>query len=107
MLNYFMISRFNLDQKRLNFYEDIEKFNNEFDSVNSMTNKEEFNYIANKPSVLINKEKTLKLSLLRKDKEITYILFANHSLSILPEESIKVHKASKDNTSFDLFYLKD
>ena len=102
-----MISRFNLDQKRLNFYEDIEKFNNEFDSVNSMTNKEEFNYIANKPSVLINKEKTLKLSLLGKDKEITYILFANHSLSILPEESIKVHKASKDNTSFDLFSLKD
>ena len=102
-----MISRFNLDQKRLNFYEDIEKFNKEFDSVNSMTNNEEFSYIANKPSVLINKEKTLKLSLLRKDKEITYILFANHSLSILPEESIKVHKASKENTSFELFSLKD
>ena len=25
-----MVSRFNLDQKRLNFYEDIEKFNKEF-----------------------------------------------------------------------------
>ncbi len=102
-----MISRFNLDQKRLNFYEDIEKFNKEFDSINSMTNKEEFNYLAEKPSVLINKEKTLKLSLKRKDKELTYILFANHSLSILPEESIRVHKASKENTSFELFSLKD
>ena len=44
-----MISRFNLDQKRLNFYEDIEKFKNEFDSINSMTNKEEFDYLAEKP----------------------------------------------------------
>jgi hypothetical protein len=103
-----MISRFNLDQKRLNFYEDIEKFNNEFSSINSMTNKEEFDFLAEKPSVIINKEKTLKLSLIiRKDKEFTYILFANHSLSILPEERIKVHKASKENTSFELFSLKD
>jgi len=102
-----MISRFNLDQKRLNFYEDIEKFNNEFDSISSMTNKEEFDYLAEKPSVLVNKDKTLKLSLIRKDKEFTYILFTNHSLSILPEESIKVHKASKENTSFELFSLKD
>ena len=102
-----MISRFNLDQKRLNFYEDIEKFNKEFDSINSMTNKEEFDYLAEKPSVIINKEKTLKVSLIRKDKEFTHILFANHSLSILPEESIKVHKASKENTSFELFSLKD
>jgi hypothetical protein len=102
-----MISRFNLDQKRLNFYEDIEKFNKEFDSINSMTNKEEFYYLAEKPSVIINKEKTLKLSLIRKDKEFTYILFTNHSLSILPEESIKVYKASKENTSFELFSLKN
>ena len=102
-----MISRFNLDQKRLNFYEDIEKFNKEFDSTKSMTNKEEYNYLAEKPSVLINKENTLKLSLIRKGKEFTYILFANQSLSILPEESIKVHKASKGITSFELFSLKD
>ena len=102
-----MISRFNLDQKRLNFYEDIEKFNMEFDSINTMTNKEEFDYLANKPSVLINKEKTLKLSLIRKNKVFTYILFVNHSLSILPEESIKVHKASKESTTFEIFSLKD
>ena len=41
------------------------------------------------------------------NKEFTYILFANHSISILPEESIRVHKASKENTSFELFFLKD
>ena len=102
-----MISRFNLDQKRLNFYEDIEKFNKDFDSINSLTNKEEFSYIADKPSVLVNKDKTLKLSLIRNNKEFIYILFANHSLSILPDESIKIHKASKENTTFDLFSLKE
>ena len=102
-----MISRFNLDQKRLNFYEDIEKFNKDFDSINSLTNKEEFSYKADKPSVLINKDKTLKLILIRNNKEFIYILFANHSLSILPDENIKVHKASKENTTFDLFSLKE
>jgi len=102
-----MISRFNLDQKRLNFYEDIEKFNKDFDSINSLTNKEEFSYIADKPSVLVNKDKTLKLSLKRNNKEFIYILFANHSLSILPDESIKVFKASKENTTFDVFSLKE
>ena len=102
-----MISRFNLDQKRLNFYEDIEKFNKDFDSINSLTNKEDFSYIADKPLVLVNKDKTLKLSLIRNNKEFIYILFANHSLSILPNESIKIHKASKENTSFDLFSLKE
>ena len=102
-----MISRFNLDQKRLNFYEDIEKFNKDFDSINSLTNKEEFSYKADKPSVLINKDKTLKLSLIRNNKEFIYILFANHSLSILPDENIKVHKASKENTTFDLYFLKE
>ena len=102
-----MISRFNLDQKRLNFYEDIEKFIKEFDSISSMTNKEEFDYLAKKPSVLVNKEKTLKLSLISKDKEFIYILFANHSLSILPQERIKVHKATKEPTTFDLYSFKE
>ena len=102
-----MISRFNLDQKRSNFYEDIEKFNKDFDSINSLTNKEDFSYIADKPLVLVNKDKTLKLSLIRNNKEFIYILFANHSLSILPNESIKIHKASKENTYFDLFSLKE
>ena len=100
-----MISN-NLDQKGWT-YEDIEKFNKEFEIINSITNKEEFNYLADKPSVLINKEKTLKLSLIMKDKEFFYILFANHSLSILHEENIKIHKASKEITSFELFSLKD
>ena len=102
-----MISRFNLDQKRLNFYDDIEKFNSEFSSINSCSNKDEYHFIADRPSVLINKDKTLKLSLIKNEKEFIYILFANHSLSILPQESIKVHKATKESSTFDLFSLKE
>lgn len=101
-----MISRFNLDQKRLNFYDDIEKFNCEFVSLESSNNKDEYQYYADKPSVLVNKEKTLKLSIIKNEKEFTYILFANHSLSILPQERIKVHKAKKELTTFDIFSLK-
>ncbi len=102
-----MISRFNLDQKRLNFYDDIEKFNNEFLSIESCSNKDEYHFIADRPSIIINKDKTLKLSLIRNEKEFIYILFANHSLSILPQESIKVHKAAKESSTFDLFSLKE
>ena len=102
-----MISRFNLDQKRLNFYDDIEKFNNEFLSINSSSNKDEYQYFADKPTIIVNKQRTLKLSLIRNEKEFIYILFANHSLSILPQERIKVHKATKEPTTFDLYSFKE
>jgi hypothetical protein len=102
-----MISRFNLDQKRLKFYDDIELFHKEFDLIKSITNKEELNYIAKRPTVLINKNKTLKLSFIKNNNEFIYILFASHSLSILPDENIKVYKATKENTTFDLFSLKE
>ena len=102
-----MISRFNLDQKRLNFYDDIEKFNNEFLSINSSSNKDEYEYFADKPTIIVNKQRTLKLSLIRNEKEFIYILFANHSLSILPQERIKVHKATKEPTTFDLYSFKE
>ena len=37
-----MISRFNLDQKRLNYYEDLEQFNKDFINISSSDNKIEF-----------------------------------------------------------------
>ena len=102
-----MISRFNLDQKRLNFYDDIEKFNSEFESIASSSNKDDYQFSADRPSIILNKEKTLKLSLIRNKKEFTYILFANHSLSILPQEKINIFKASKEPTNFYIFSLKE
>ena len=100
-----MISRFNLDQKRLNYYEDLEQFNKDFININSSDNKIEFIYDAKKPTVLLNKEKTLKLSIYKNGKELNYILFSNHSISILPDEKIKIHKALKDVSKYEIFNL--
>ena len=100
-----MISRFNLDQKRLNYYEDLEQFNKDFININSSDNKIEFIYEVEKPSVLLNKEKTLKLSIYKNGKELSYILFPNHSISILPTEKIKIHKALKDLSKYEIFNL--
>ena len=79
-----MISRFNLDQKRLNFYEDNKKFNEEFNLLHKDTNSEQKSYEIEKPSVLINGENSLKISLIKNDKEFKYILFSHHSDYRLP-----------------------
>ena len=100
-----MISRFNLDQKRLNYYEDLEQFNKDFINISSSDNKTEFTYEVEKPTVVLNKDKTLKLSIYKNGKELSYILFSNHSISILPSEKIKIHKALKDFSKFIIFNL--
>ena len=100
-----MISRFNLDQKRLNYYEDTNQFDKDFTCLTSSDNKQEFIYEAKNPSILINKEKTLKISLYKNNKEFKYILFSNHSISILPLEKLKIHKALKDISAFEIFNL--
>ena len=100
-----MISRFNLDQKRLNYYEDLEQFNNDFIKKSSSDNKTEFTYEVEKPSVVLNKDKTLKLSIYKNGKELSYILFSNHSISILPNEKIKIFKALKDFSKYEIFNL--
>ena len=100
-----MISRFNLDQKRLNYYEDLEQFNKDFINISSSDNQIEYTYEVEKPTVLLNKDKTLKLSIYKNGKELSYILFSNHSISILPNEKIKIHKALKDFSKYEIFNL--
>ncbi len=100
-----MISRFNLDQKRLFFYENPEIFHKEFVDVFSSNNVNEFIYPALEPIVLLNKEKSLKITLTKENKHFSYILFSNHSVSILPQEKIKIHKAIKDISNFTIYKL--
>ena len=100
-----MISRFNLDQKRLSFYENPEIFHKEFDDIVSSKNENELMYSSEEPIVVLNKDKTLKLTLIKEDKQLDYILFSNHSISILPQEKIKIHKAIKDVSSFTIYKL--
>ena len=100
-----MISRFNLDQKRLTFYENPELFHKEFTEIISSNNVNELLYSTEEPIVVLNKDKTLKLSLIKESKEINYILFSNHSISILPQEKIKIHKAIKEVSNFIIYKL--
>ena len=100
-----MISRFNLDQKRLNYYDDIEKFNQDFTVSISSNNQSDQIFNLSKPSVLINKDKTLKMTVTRNEKEFNYILFSNHSISLLPVEKIMIYKALKEASNFELYDL--
>ena len=65
-----MISRFNLDQKRLTFYENPELFHKEFTELISSNNNNEYLYSTEEPIVILNKDKTLKLTILKDDKEL-------------------------------------
>ena len=64
-------------------------------------------YSAEKPIVVLNKDKTLKLTLVKEDKELDYVLFSNHSISILPQEKIKIHKAIKDVSNYIIYKLNN
>ena len=101
-----MISRFNLDQKRLSFYENLDEFNKDFENTHTLDNSEEQTISLTAPSVLINKENTLKISLTRNNQAFDYLLFTNHSISILPEEKLKIHKTIKDPSKYEIFKLK-
>ena len=100
-----MISRFNLDQKRLTFYENPELFHKEFAEIISSNNDNELIYSTKEPIVVLNKDKTLKLTLIKEEKQLDYILFSNHSISILPQEQLKIHKAIKDISNFIIYKL--
>ena len=102
-----MISRFNLDQKRLTFYENPELFHKEFTELISSNNDNELMYSIEDPIVVLNKDRTLKLTLVKEDKELDYILYSNHSISILPQEKIKIHKAIKDVSNFIIYKLNN
>ena len=102
-----MISRFNLDQKRLTFYENTELFHKEFTELITSNNHNEFLYSIEEPIIVLNKDKTLKLTIVKEDKEFDYILFSNHSISILPQEKIIIHKAIKDVSNYVIYKLNN
>ena len=77
----------------------------EFKNIVSSNNENEFLYTSKSPIVIINKDKTLKLTISRENKDLNYILYANQSISILPEEKIKIHKALKELSNFSFLNL--
>ena len=89
----------------MNYYDDIQKFNQDFTVSISSNNQSDQTFNLSKPSVLINKDKTLKMTVTRNEKEFNYILFSNHSISLLPVEKIMIHKALKEASNFELYDL--
>ena len=87
-----MISRFNLDQKRLSFYENPEIFHKEFADIVSSNNENELMYSAEEPIVVLNKDKTLKLTLIKEDKQLDYIYFLIIAFQFYPKKKSKFIK---------------
>jgi hypothetical protein len=80
-----MISRFNLDVKRMLYYDDKEKFDIEFKLLNEYTNDKEISLDILEPQVLIVFDAPLKVNLININKSFSksMILYNFQSLSLV------------------------
>ena len=78
-----MISRFNLDVKRMFYYDDKEKFDIEFKLLNEYTNDKEISLDILEPQVLIVFDAPLKVNLINKSFSKSMILHNFQSLSLV------------------------
>jgi hypothetical protein len=78
-----MISRFNLDVKRMFYYDDKEKFDIEFKLLNEYTNDKEISLDILEPQILIVFDAPLKVNLINKSFSKSMILHNFQSLSLV------------------------
>ena len=78
-----MISRFNLDVKRMFYYDDKEKFDIEFKLLNEYTNDKEISLDILEPQILIVFDAPLKVNLINKSFSKSMILYNFQSLSLV------------------------
>jgi len=78
-----MISRFNLDVKRMFYYDDKEKFDTDFKLLNEYTNDKEISLDILEPQVLIVFDAPLKVNLINKSFSKSMILYNFQSLSLV------------------------
>ena len=78
-----MISRFNLDIKRMFYYDDKEKFDIEFKLLNEYTNDKEISLDILEPQVLIVFDAPLKVNLINKSFSKSMVLYNFQSLSLV------------------------
>ena len=78
-----MISRFNLDVKRMLYYDDKEKFDIEFKLLNEYTNDKEISLDILEPQILIVFDAPLKVNLINKSFSKSMILHNFQSLSLV------------------------
>ena len=98
-----MISRFNLDLKRMFYYDDKEKFDIEFKLLNEYTNDKEISLDILNPQVLIVFDAPLKVNLINKSFSKSMILHNFQSLSLVMGDKMVLSSNKNKIAIFKLY----
>ena len=98
-----MISRFNLDIKRMFYYDDKEKFDIEFKLLNEYTNDKEISLDILEPQVLIVFDAPLKVNLINKSFSKSMILHNFQSLSLVMGDKLVLSSNKNKIASYKLY----
>jgi len=98
-----MISRFNLDVKRMFYYDDMKKFDFEFKLISEYTNDKELSLNILESQVLIVFDAPLKVNLINKSFSKSMILHSFQSLSLVIGDTIVLSSNKNKIASYKLF----
>ena len=98
-----MISRFNLDVKRMFYYDDKEKFDIEFKLLNEYTNDKEISLDILEPQILIVFDAPLKVNLINKSFSKSMILHNFQSLSLVMVDKLVLSLNKNKIASYKLY----
>ncbi len=103
-----MLSRFNLDVKRMSYYDDREKFDSQFVVNLELNNKEETLINIEEPQILLLSNSSLKINLMNQNTNRDIILLNNQSISLILGDKLKILTSNKGEvTNFTLYKLKN
>ena len=98
-----MLSRFNLDVKRMYYYDDQDKFNIEFTALNDYTNEKELLFDITESQILLVLKGPLKISLTNGPTSKVAILHNYQSISLIIGDKILI-SSNKDKLANFKFY---
>ena len=98
-----MISRFNLDVKRMFYYDYKEKFDIEFKLLNEYTNDKEISLDILEPQILIVFDAPLKVNLINKSFSKSMILHNFQSLSLVMGDKLVLSLNKNKIASYKLY----
>ena len=98
-----MLSRFNLDVKRMYYYDDQDKFNIEFTSLSDHTNEKELLFDITESQILLVLKGPLKISLTNGFTSKVAILHNYQSISLIIGDKILI-SSNKDKLANFKFY---
>jgi|TARA_B110001450_G_scaffold44436_1_gene40998 c-di-GMP-binding flagellar brake protein YcgR len=98
-----MLSRFNLDVKRMYYYDDQDKFNIEFTALSDHTNEKELLFDITETQILLVLKGPLKISLTNGSTSKVAILHNYQSISLIIGDKILI-SSNKDKLANFKFY---